>query len=431
MKIQSVRGMQDVLPPQQAALRRMEDICRQTLAAYGYQEIGIPCIESAPLFSRLVGETTDIVEKEMFTFADRGGDSLSLRPEGTAGCVRYALQHGLIHNQVQRFWYAGPMFRYERPQKGRYRQFQQLGVECFGIASPDIDAELLLLCRRLWQALGLSGLALEINSLGSSDARARYREALVQHLSPHRQELDEDSQRRLATNPLRILDSKAERTQALLADAPSLHDFLDDGSRADFDALQGYLDDYGLAYTVNPRIVRGLDYYNGAVFEWSSPALGAQNALCGGGRYDGLVELLGGRPTPGVGFALGLDRLALLLDAAPGQAADIYLASQGAGARRRALALGEGLRDRLPDRKVLVHCGEGKLKAQMKKADASGAALAVIIGEAELEAGTASVKCLRRAPSAGGDRSSEDGGAQTEVQQSGLAEHCAAHLEGG
>ena len=428
MKAQGVRGMRDLLPGQRGALRRIEDACRGVLAAYGYQEIGLPCMEATELFSRLVGETTDIVEKEMFTFPDKSGDSLTLRPEGTAGCVRYALQNGLIHNQTQRFWYAGPMFRYERPQKGRYRQFEQVGVECFGMGTPDIDAELLLLCRRLWQALGLQGLRLELNTLGSGDARARYREALVSHFGKYRSDLDEDSQRRLETNPLRIFDSKVPTTQALVENAPALADFLDEEAAQDFSQLQRLLKDNGLPFTVNPRLVRGLDYYNKTVFEWTSDDLGAQGAVCGGGRYDGLVELIGGKPTPGTGFAIGLDRLALLLeeaDASPASA-DIYLASQGGAARDRALALAESLRDQLPGKRILAHCGEGKFKAQLKKADALGAQLAIILGDAELAAGTASVKCLRR-PEGQGDGG--EPGAQTEVKQAELAAHCAAQLQ--
>ena len=397
MKIQAVRGMQDLLPRQKEIYRYIEDTLRDVLAAYGYREIGLPLIEFTNLFSRLVGEDTDIVEKEMYTFDDRNGDSLTLRPEGTGGCVRLAQENGLICNQVQRFWYAGPMFRYERPQKGRYRQFEQIGVECFGMADADIDAELLLMTRRMWQALGIDGkIHLELNSLGNTASRSAYRQALVTYLKGVRTELDGDSQRRLETNPLRILDSKVEQTQALLANAPLLTDFLDDESRAHFDHLRRVLDRKQQPYRVNPMIVRGLDYYSKTVFEWITDALGAQGTVCGGGRYDSLVEQLGGRSVPGLGFAIGIDRLAMMLDDNFESAAyaDVYIASVGNAARDYALMLAEDIRDEMVDCRVVVHCSEGKLKRQMKKADASDARVALIIGENEVSRNEVTVKLL-------------------------------------
>jgi histidyl-tRNA synthetase len=398
MKIQAVRGMQDMLPEKQEVLRHVADCVRDVFTAYGYREVGLPVLESTDLFKRLVGESTDIVEKEMYTFEDRNGDSVTMRPEGTAGCVRLAQQGGLTYNQVQRLWYGGPMFRYERPQKGRYRQFEQMGAECFGMAGPDIDAELLLMLGRLWQSLGLAdGIMLELNSMGSADARAEYRKALVEFLTPFADELDEDSRRRLTTNPLRILDSKVERTRELLEGAPVLNDFLDEESKRHFDELRGLLDRAQMPYKVNPRIVRGLDYYNSTVFEFVTDTLGAQGTVCAGGRYDGLVEELGGKPTPAVGFAIGLERLALMLEESFNAAntADIYVASIGDSARNQALLLAERVRDAHPGRRVVVHCGEGKFKAQLKRADASGAEVAVILGEDELARDEVTVKLLR------------------------------------
>ena len=411
--------MQDILPARKEIYRAIEDIVQGVLSSYGYREIGLPAIEQTNLFKRLVGESTDIVEKEMYTFDDRNGESLTLRPEGTAGCVRFAEENGLLFNQVQRLWYAGPMFRYERPQKGRYRQFDQIGAECFGMAGPDIDAELLLMNQRMWKALGLAeDIKLELNSLGDANARARFRDELTSYLTQYRDELDEDSQRRLTTNPLRILDTKVPRTREILVDAPSLHDYLDNESRAHFESLKGLLDDNGVAFEVNKDIVRGLDYYNRTVFEWTTDTLGAQGTVCGGGRYDGLVEQLGGKPSPGVGFAMGLDRLALMLEARQASSAqtDIYVVSQGEAPRAAALAVAELLRDGAPDLGIVVHCGDGKFKSQMKKADASGARLALILGEDELAAGTVSVKSLR-----------EDGG-QVAVARSELLAHCRQHL---
>lgn len=389
--------MQDLLPRQKEIFRHIEDTVRGVLASYGYQEIGLPVIEFTDLFSRLVGEATDIVEKEMYSFEDRNGDSLTLRPEGTAGCVRMAQENGLIFNQIQRFWYTGPMFRHERPQKGRYRQFDQIGVECFGMEGPDIDAELLLLNYRIWQALALAqDVQLELNSLGSPASRSAFRDALVAYLETVRGDLDEDSQRRISTNPLRVLDSKVEKTRDLLADAPLLGDYLDDESTTHFAALRRTLDRRQVPYVVNPMIVRGLDYYNGTVFEWTTDTLGAQGAVCAGGRYDGLVEQVGGRSTPGVGFAMGLDRLAMMLDEKfeSTATADVYIASLGESARTFSLMLAEDLRNTLDTCRIVVHCADGKLKSQMKKADASGARVALIVGEDEVAGGEVTVKHL-------------------------------------
>ncbi|WP_336368184.1 histidine--tRNA ligase [Marinobacter sp. C2H3] len=401
-KIQAIRGMNDILPEQTPVWQYVERTVRQVLGQYGYQEIRMPIVEQTDLFKRSIGEVTDIVEKEMYTFDDRNGDSLTLRPEGTAGCVRAAEQHGLLFNQTQRLWYTGPMFRHERPQKGRYRQFHQIGVECFGMAGPDIDAELLVLTARLWRALGLDGhTRLEINSIGSSDARKAFREALVAHLEPVKSQLDEDSQRRLQTNPLRILDTKDPSTRALLEDAPSLSDFLDEESRAHFDQLKALLDAAGIAYTVNPALVRGLDYYGKTVFEWVTDSLGAQGTVCAGGRYDGLVAQLGGKPTTAVGFAMGVERLILMLetlDLVPADVnadVDVYVMAMGEPAVGPAMALAERLRDGLPGHAVVMHCGGGSFKSQMKKADKSGARYAVILGENELAEGTAALKPLR------------------------------------
>jgi len=419
MKIQSVRGMQDLLPAQKEIFRSIEDVVREVLCAYGYQEVGLPQIEQTTLFKRSVGENTDIVEKEMYTFKDRNEESLTLRPEGTAGCVRFAEQNGLLFNQVQRLWYAGAMFRYERPQKGRYRQFEQIGAECFGMTGPDTDAELLLMNARIWRRLGLaSEIDLEINSMGNSESRNQYKEKLVGYLSRYVDDLDEDSQRRLTTNPMRILDSKSEKTQAVLENAPKLYDYLDSESRQHFEGLRELLDANGVTYTVNPNIVRGLDYYNKTVFEWVTRSLGAQGTVCGGGRYDGLVEQLGGKPCPAAGFAMGLDRLALMMaDKSEVSAiADIYVVSQGKAARAGALRLAEEIRDEVSGVKVLVHCGDGKFKAQLKKADASGAQIALILGEDEMAAGTAGVKLLRTS------------GEQSQVKQNDLAKYCMNHF---
>ena len=415
MKIQAVRGMQDLLPAQKNISRTIEDVVREVLAAYGYREIGLPQLEQTELFKRVVGENTDIVEKEMYTFDDRNGESLTLRPEGTAGCVRFAEQNGLLFNQVQRLWYSGAMFRYERPQKGRYRQFDQIGAECFGMPGPDVDAELLLMNARVWRKLGLDGdIGLELNSLGNPDARVKFKEKLAGYLMAYEQDLDEDSQRRLTVNPLRILDSKSSKTQEILQGAPVLSDFMDNESRQHFEGLLGLLDDNGIRYEVNPNIVRGLDYYNKTVFEWTTRTLGSQGTVCGGGRYDSLVEQLGGKPSPGIGFAMGLDRLALMLAEKIGSSkdADVYVVSQGNAARGTALRLAESIRDELLGKKVVVHCGDGKFKSQMKKADASGAELALILGEDEVAAGTVGIKSLR------------EGGEQSTISQKMLAQYC-------
>ena len=405
-KIQAIRGMNDILPAQTPTWQYVERTVRALLHSYGYSEIRMPIVEQTELFKRSIGEVTDIVEKEMYTFEDRNGDSLTLRPEGTAGCVRAAEEHGLLFNQTRKLWYTGPMFRHERPQKGRYRQFHQIGVECFGMTGPDIDAELLIMTARLWRALGLADNArLEINSLGTADARRQFREALVSYLSQYRDQLDEDSRRRLESNPLRILDSKDPNTQALLADAPALADYLDEDSKAHFERLKALLDQAGVTYTVNPKLVRGLDYYGKTVFEWITESLGAQGTICAGGRYDGLVEQLGGRSTPAVGFAMGLERLILLLETlglvpdGVNDDADIYLLAMGDRAEQQLLVLAETLRDGLPGRSVVAHCGGGSFKSQMKKADRSGARLALIIGDNELDNGVVTVKPLR-----GGDQ---------------------------
>ncbi len=401
-KIQAIRGMNDILPDQTPVWQYVESTVRRVLGQYGYQEIRMPVVEHTELFKRSIGEVTDIVEKEMYTFEDRNGDSLTLRPEGTAGCVRAAEEHGLLFNQTRRLWYTGPMFRHERPQKGRYRQFHQIGVECFGMAGPDIDAELLILTARLWSALGLSDHArLEINSIGTSDSRKVYRQALVAYLEQYQDKLDDDSKRRLTTNPLRILDSKDPATREILQGAPSLDDYLDDESRQHFEQLKAMLDAAGVAYTVNPALVRGLDYYGKTVFEWITDSLGAQGTICAGGRYDGLVEQLGGKPTVAVGFAMGLERLILLLETLElvpehvNNQADVYVTVMGDQAVAPAMALAETLRNELPGRIVVSHCGGGSFKSQMKKADRSGARFAVILGENEIAQATAGLKPLR------------------------------------
>ena len=401
-KIQAIRGMNDILPEQTPVWQYVENRVRKVLAQYGYQEIRMPIVEQTDLFKRSIGEVTDIVEKEMYTFDDRNGDSLTLRPEGTAGCVRAAEEHGLLFNQTRRLWYTGPMFRHERPQKGRYRQFHQIGVECFGMAGPDIDAELLILTARLWQELGLAEhTRLEINSIGTSESRKVYRAALVDYLSQYKADLDSDSQRRLESNPLRILDSKDPATRRILENAPNLDDYLDDESRAHFDRFRELLDAAGVAYTINPALVRGLDYYGKTVFEWITDSLGAQGTVCAGGRYDGLVEQLGGKPTRAVGFAMGLERLILLLetlDLIPAHVnnnADVYVTAMGEGALASALALAEELRVALPDAVVVSHCGGGSFKSQMKKADKSGASYAIILGENEVAEGRVGLKPLR------------------------------------
>ncbi len=398
-KIQAIRGMNDILPGQGLYWQYIEDRARRVLQAYGYREIRLPLLEKTELFSRSIGEVTDIVEKEMYSFADRGGDSMTLRPEGTAGCVRAGIEHGLFHQGSQRLWYAGPMFRYERPQQGRYRQFHQIGAEVYGLPGPDVDAELLLMTARLWRELGLGGLELQLNSLGSNAARAAYREQLVAYFREHYSALDEDSQRRLETNPLRILDSKNPDMGELLEQAPRLLDCLDPESRAHFDGLRALLDTAGLDYKINPRLVRGLDYYNRTVFEWVTTRLGAQGTVCAGGRYDGLVEQIGGRDTPALGFSLGLERLVALLQQAetwvPENQPQVYLLMVGDQAAQVGLKLAEDLRDALPELRLLSHCGGGSFKSQFKKADKSGARVALILGEEEISRQQAAIKYLR------------------------------------
>lgn len=401
-KIQAIRGMNDLLPEQSPLWQYFEGQVDALMQRYGYREIRTPIVEQTDLFARSIGEVTDIVEKEMYTFADRNGDSLTLRPEGTASCVRAAMEHGLLYNQTQRLWYQGPMFRHERPQKGRYRQFHQIGVEAYGMDGPDIDVEVILLSARLWKQLGLyEQVTLELNSLGSLDARRAYRDTLVAYFEAHRDVLDEDSQRRLASNPLRILDSKNPDMAEMLAGAPRLLDHLDDDSRQHFERLTALLDAAGIDYRINPRLVRGLDYYSRTVFEWTTTALGSQGTVCAGGRYDGLVEQLGGKPTPAVGFAMGIERLILLLetlDLVPNECQrgpDAYLLAMGERAEREALLLGEQLRDGLPGLSLQVHCGGGGFKSQIKKADRSGARLALILGDDEVAEGTLGLKHLR------------------------------------
>lgn len=400
--IQSVRGMPDVLPPVSGRWQWLERQAQDILAAWGYRQIRLPVLEHTGLFARSVGESTDIVSKEMYTFADRSGESITLRPEGTAGCVRACEEHGLLYNQTQRLWYAGPMFRYERPQKGRYRQFDQIGVECFGFEGPDIDAELIVMTAELWRALGVAdAVTLELNSLGSPEARAGYREALVNWLTPYRDDLDADSQRRLLQNPLRIFDSKVPRTREIMADAPLFSDHLDDASKAHFEGLQVLLEAAAVPFVVNPRIVRGLDYYTRTVFEWTTERLGAQGTVCAGGRYDGLVAQLGGRSTPAVGFAMGLERVLLLAEAVAAlpaeleQEVDVYLLNLDDAHAALTLNLARELRAAVPGLRLQMHCGGGKTKARLKRADGSGADLALILGEDEVAAGTVAVKALR------------------------------------
>ena len=395
--VQAIRGMNDLLPDTVAYWQWVEDVARDVMDAYGYREMRLPLLEKTELFKRSIGEVTDIVEKEMYTFDDRNGDSLTLRPEGTASCVRAAIESGMLHNQVHRLWYAGPMFRHERPQKGRYRQFHQIGAETFGMEGPDIDAETILLTARLWQALGIDGLRLEINSLGTVETRNAHRKELVAYLHDHYDALDEDSKRRLEQNPLRILDSKNPEVQKIVASAPSLLDHLSDESRDHFERLQSYLDDAGVEYVVNPCLVRGLDYYSRTVFEWITTELGAQGTVCAGGRYDGLVEQLGGKPTPAAGFALGMERLVELVQAQNPDAVestiDAYLVCLGDAAQARGIQLAEQLRSQGVN--IICHCGGGSMKSQVKKADKSGARYAVILGDDEIQAGEAGVKFLR------------------------------------
>lgn len=389
-KIQAIRGMNDILPEKTIFWRIVERKLSDILIGYGYQEVRLPLLEKTALFHRVIGEVTDIVEKEMYTFEDRNGESLSLRPEGTAGCVRAMIEHGLLRNTIQKIWYNGAMFRHERPQQGRYRQFHQLGVEVYGLPTADIDAEILLMTARFWQVLGLKDLELQINSLGSNAARATYREKLVEYFSHNLEQLDEDSRRRLQTNPLRILDSKNPDLKALIESAPKLLDYLDDESKQHFEQLQILLNAAGLKYSINPRLVRGLDYYNKTVFEWVTNKLGSQGTVCAGGRYDSLVEQLGGSNTPAIGFALGLERLIALLEAEQllpnieENQPHIYLMMMGDEALIKGLALAEQLRNEIPLLRLITHCGGGSFKSQFKKADKSSAKWALVLGETEL-----------------------------------------------
>lgn len=397
-QIQAIRGMNDILPEHADLWAFFEDAVEDWLRSYGYRSIRMPIVEQTALFKRAIGEVTDIVEKEMYTFVDAlNGDSLTLRPEGTASCVRAAIQHNLLYNAPQRLYYTGPMFRHERPQKGRYRQFHQVGVESLGYAGPDMDAEHIIMTARLWRRLGLPDIALQINTLGSSADRARHRARLVHYLEQHIEALDEDSRRRLHTNPLRVLDSKNPSLQELIEAAPKLLDDLDEASLKHFEDLQVILRDAGIEYQINPRLVRGLDYYNFTVFEWVTTKLGAQGTVCAGGRYDGLVEQIGGKPAPACGFAMGVERLLALLEEyafqAPRVAPDVYLVHQGDAANKFAMVAAEQLRDQ--GLHVLLHCGGGSFKSQMKRADASAARYALIIGDDEAGAGEVSLKPLR------------------------------------
>lgn len=398
--IQAVRGMNDILAEQVPRWQLLEQVVKEVVSSYGYGEIRLPIVERTELFHRAIGEVTDIVEKEMYTFEDRNGESLSLRPEGTAGCVRAGIENGLLYNQQQRLWYTGPMFRHERPQKGRYRQFHQIGVEAFGMAGPDIDAELILMCARIWGRLGLGDtVQLQLNSLGTQESRASYRQVLVAYFERYEQDLDEDSRRRLRTNPLRILDSKNPQMGELIAQAPKLIDHLDDESTRHFAQLREMLDEAEVSYVLNPRLVRGLDYYSRTVFEWITDRLGAQDAVCSGGRYDGLVEQLGGQATRAVGFAMGMERVIALLEQqhtqGHEQAPHVYVVPLGEAAQKMALVLAERLRDSEAGLRVMLNAGGGNLKTQLKRADRSGAKMALILGEKELQAGQAAVKPLR------------------------------------
>ena len=423
--LQAIRGMNDILPEQTPLWRYFEGTVANLLDGYGYRQIRMPIVEATELFKRSIGEVTDIVEKEMYTFDDRNGDSLTLRPEGTASCVRAVLEHGISGGgQVQKLWYIGPMFRHERPQKGRYRQFHQIGIEVFNLDGPDIDAELIIMTWRLWGLLGLrNAVTLELNSLGTSEARANYREALVEFLSARLDQLDEDSKRRLSSNPLRILDTKVPETQALLVDAPKLADHLDEASKLHFDGLKARLDAAGIPYVINPKLVRGLDYYSKTVFEWVTDKLGAQGTVCAGGRYDGLVEQMGGKPTAGVGFAMGIERLVLLLETleqVPSDIArqvDVYFCAFGEAAELQALVLAEQLRDRLPGLRLQMNAGAGSFKSQFKKADKSGALFALILGEDELAQQVVGLKPLR------------DNGEQQHISWAALSEQLAACLQ--
>ncbi len=417
--LQAVRGMNDILPDEAEIWEQFEDIVRNWLHSYGYRPIRMPIVEPTPLFKRAIGEVTDIVEKEMYSFEDAlNGEHLTLRPEGTASCVRAAIQHNLLFGNPRRLYYHGPMFRHERPQKGRYRQFHQVGVEALGYDGPDIDAEHILMCARLWDDLGLDDVRLEINSLGSSDERAAHRAALITYLERHKARLDEDAQRRLYSNPLRILDTKNPDLQDIVEAAPRLADFLGEESMRHFDGVQTLLKDAGMPYRINHRLVRGLDYYNRTVFEWVTTRLGAQGTICAGGRYDGLVAQLGGKPAPAAGFAMGVERLLALWQECGGEAErvvpDVYVVHAGQEAQRAAFRVAEALRG--TGFSVTLHCGGGGFKSQMKKADASGAPFAVVIGEDEAAAGEVSLKPLR------------DGSEQIRVPMDALPETLADRL---
>lgn len=397
--IQAIRGMNDCLPTQSPLWQKVEGTVKNVISAYGYNEVRMPIVEMTHLFSRAIGEVTDVVEKEMYTFEDRNGDSLTLRPEGTAGCVRSGIENGLLYNQEQRLWYMGPMFRHERPQKGRYRQFHQCGVEVFGLDGPDVDAELIMMTARMWRELGISEhVRLELNSIGSLDARANYRTALIEYLEQYMDVLDDDCKRRLYTNPLRVLDTKNPDVQAVLGDAPKLSDYLDEESKQHFAGLCELLDVAGIEYTVNERLVRGLDYYNRTVFEWITESLGSQGTVCGGGRYDGLVEQLGGKPTPAVGFAMGLERLVLMMETLGNthvrRSVDVYMVTAGEGTLSAGMKLAEQIREQVPGLRVMTHFGGGNFKKQFKRADKVGAAIALVLGEDEVAGNTVVVKDL-------------------------------------
>ncbi|OLQ75909.1 histidine--tRNA ligase [Photobacterium proteolyticum] len=412
-QIQAIRGMNDCLPTQSPLWHKVENTIKQVVSAYGYNEIRMPIVESTHLFKRAIGEVTDVVEKEMYTFDDRNGDSLTLRPEGTAGCVRAGIQNGLLYNQEQRLWYTGPMFRHERPQKGRYRQFHQFGVEVFGLNGPDVDAELIMMMARFWRELGIfEHVRLELNSIGSLEARASYRTALVAFLEQHMDVLDDDCKRRLHSNPLRILDTKNPAVQEILVDAPKLSEYLDEESKQHFAGLCELLDAAGIEYQVNERLVRGLDYYNRTVFEWITESLGAQGTVCAGGRYDGLVEQLGGKATPAVGFAMGLERLVLMMETLEltdvRRPVDVYMVTAGEGTMLAGMKLAEKLREDVPGLRVMNHFGGGNFKKQFKRADNVGAAIALVLGENEIAENTVVVKDLR-------------GGEQTTMAQDDVA----------
>lgn len=415
--IQAIRGMNDCLPTQSPLWHKVEDAVKRVVSSYGYNEIRMPIVEMTNLFKRAIGEVTDVVEKEMYTFEDRNGDSLTLRPEGTAGCVRAGIENGLIYNQEQRLWYMGPMFRHERPQKGRYRQFHQVGVEVFGLQGPDVDAELIMMTARLWRELGIGKhVRLELNSIGSLEARQHYRSVLIEFLEQHIDVLDEDCKRRMYTNPLRVLDTKNPEIQAILVDAPQLADYLDDDSKAHFAGLCELLDAAGIEYQVNQRLVRGLDYYNKTVFEWITESLGSQGTVCGGGRYDGLVEQLGGKPAPAVGFAMGLERLVLMLETLElndtRKAVDVYLVTAGEGTLVNGMKLAEQLRESVPGLRLMTHFGGGNFKKQFKRADKVGATMALVLGENEVADQTIVVKDLA-------------GGEQQTMPQADVAAHLA------